>query len=89
MISKPVRGPEWTNRANPATRCGQESASCEIVRQLRGVQPTLGKQDAYRPVTPGSMNSLFGNFFREFWRGILGGVRDYLGMDLGRFVMEV
>ena len=25
------------------------------------------------------MNSLFGDFFREFWRGILGGVRDYLG----------
>ena len=29
--------------------------------------------------TPGSTNSLFSDFFREFWRGILGGVRDYLG----------
>ena len=35
--------------------------------------------------TPGSMNSLFGDFFREFWRGILGGVRDYLGEVLGGF----
>ena len=26
------------------------------------------------------MNSLFSDFFREFWRGILGGVRDYLGV---------
>ena len=32
-----------------------------------------------RSSTPGSMNSLFGDFFRVFWRGILGGVRDYLG----------
>ena len=29
------------------------------------------------------MNSLFGDFFREFWREILGGVRDYLGVDFG------
>ena len=35
--------------------------------------------------TPGSMNSLFSDFFREFWRGILGGVRDYLGEVLGGF----
>ena len=34
------------------------------------------------------MNSLFGDFFKEFWRGLLGGVRDYLGVDLGRFLME-
>ena len=38
--------------------------------------------------TPGSMNSLFGDFFREFWRGILGGVRDYLGGDVDRFLDE-
>ena len=37
------------------------------------------------PCTPGSMNSLFGDFFREFWRGILGGVRDYLGEVLAGF----
>ena len=37
------------------------------------------------PRTPGSMNSLFGDFFREFWRGILGGVRDYLGEIWGGF----
>ena len=35
--------------------------------------------------TPGSMNSLFSDLFREFWRGILGGVRDYLGEVLGGF----
>ena len=35
--------------------------------------------------TPGSMNSLFGDFFREFWRMILGGVRDYLGGIWGGF----
>ena len=35
--------------------------------------------------TPGSMNSLFSDFFREFWRGISGGVRDYLGEMLGGF----
>jgi len=29
--------------------------------------------------TPGSMHSLFSDFFRELWRGILGGVRDYVG----------
>ena len=33
--------------------------------------------------TPGSINSLFGDLFRKFWRVILGGVRDYLGVDLG------
>ena len=38
--------------------------------------------------TPGSMNRLFGDFFKEFWRGVLGCVRDYLGVDLGRFLME-
>ena len=35
--------------------------------------------------TPGSMNSLFSDFFREFWRGMSGGVRDYLGEVLGGF----
>ena len=34
------------------------------------------------------MNSLFGDFFREFWRGILGGVRDYLGEVLGGFLWK-
>ena len=29
--------------------------------------------------TPGSMNSLFSDFFRECWRGNLRGVRNYLG----------
>ena len=31
------------------------------------------------------MNSLFSYFFMEFWRGILGGVRDYLGEIVGGF----
>ena len=35
--------------------------------------------------TPGSMNSLFSDFFREFWRGILGVVRNHLGEVLGGF----
>ena len=35
--------------------------------------------------TPGSINSLFSDFFREFWRGISGGVRDYLGEILEGF----
>ena len=35
--------------------------------------------------TPGSMNSLVSDFFTEFWKGILGGVRDYLGEILGGF----
>ena len=35
--------------------------------------------------TPGSMNSLFSDLFMEFWRGILGGVRDYLGEVWGGF----
>ena len=35
--------------------------------------------------TPGSMNSLFSDLFKEFWRGILGGVRDYLGKVLEGF----
>ena len=35
--------------------------------------------------TPGSMNSLFSDFFMEFWTGILGGVRVYLGEILGGF----
>ena len=39
--------------------------------------------------TSGSMNSLFSNLFREFWRGISGGVRDYLGVDLGRLLEEM
>ena len=41
--------------------------------------------EIYSTNTPGSMNSLFSDFFREFWRGILGGVRDYLGEVLGGF----
>ena len=40
---------------------------------------------SYNKFTPGSMNSLFSDFFREFWRGILGGARDYLGEMLGGF----
>ena len=35
--------------------------------------------------TPGSMNRLFGDFFREFLGAILGGVRDYLGEVLADF----
>ncbi len=31
--------------------------------------------------TPGSMNSLFGDFVQGILEGILGGVRDYLGVD--------
>ena len=31
------------------------------------------------------MNSLFSDLFRECWRGISGGVRDYLGKALGGF----
>ena len=40
-----------------------------------------------RANTPGSMNSLFSDLFRECWRGTLGGVRDdfYLGEVLGGF----
>ena len=34
------------------------------------------------------MNSLFSDFFQEFWRGILEGGRDYLGVDFGRFLEE-
>ena len=37
---------------------------------------------------PGSINSLFGDLFREFRRGILEGVRDYLGTGFGRFLEE-
>ena len=39
--------------------------------------------------TPGSMNSLFSDLFREFWRGILGGLRDYLGEVLGGFWWKI
>ena len=39
-------------------------------------------------ITHGSMDGLFGDFFREFWRVILGGVRYYLGVDFGRFLVE-
>ena len=35
--------------------------------------------------TPGSMNGLFSDFFREFGRGILAGVRDCLGEVWGGF----
>ena len=34
---------------------------------------------------PGSMNILFIDLFKEFWRGILGGALDYLGEMLGGF----
>ena len=44
--------------------------------------PTLYDPDC---CTPGSINSLFSDMFRECWRGILGGVRDYLGEVLGGF----
>ena len=35
--------------------------------------------------TPGSINSLFGDFFRELWGIVLEGVRDFLGRILGGF----
>ena len=35
--------------------------------------------------TPGSMNSLFSDLFKEVWRDILGVVRDYSGEVLGGF----
>ena len=35
--------------------------------------------------TLGSMNRLFGDFFKEFWRVILGGVRKYLRVFSGGF----
>ena len=47
--------------------------------------PPITYKIVYLLSTPGSMNSLFSDFFREFWRGILGGVRDYLGEVLGGF----
>ena len=36
-------------------------------------------------VTPGSMNSLFSDFVREFWRGVLEGILGHLGETLGGF----
>ena len=33
--------------------------------------------------TPGSINRLFSNLFMEFWRGMLGDVRDYSADVLG------
>ena len=39
--------------------------------------------------TPGSMNSPFRDFVMEFWRGILGGVRDYLGEMFGGFFQAI
>ena len=57
--------------------------TCEISANNLREQSTLEKQNDND--TPGSMNSLFSNFFRELWRGILGGVRDYLGKILGGF----
>ena len=52
-----------------------------------GFIPSKGpiKGELYFPSTPGSMNSLFSDLFKEFWRGILGGVRDYLGEVLVGF----
>ena len=35
--------------------------------------------------TPGSINSLLSDLFKEFGRGMLGGVRDYVGEVLGGF----
>ena len=52
---------------------------------IYGMFNTLDLQYMDWNTTPGSMNSLFSDFFREFWRGILGGVRDYLGQVLGGF----
>ena len=48
-------------------------------------RPCVALYSSLKYSTPGSMNSLFSDFFREFWRGILGGVRDYLGEVLGGF----
>ena len=35
--------------------------------------------------SPRSMHSLFSDFFKEFWKGISGGVRDYVGEVLEGF----
>ena len=42
---------------------------------------TMTSKYSFQLFTPGSMNSLFSDFFRELWRGILGDVRDYLGKN--------
>ena len=42
-------------------------------------------QSVRRVTTLKSLSSLLGDFFREFWRGILEGVRDYLGEVFGGF----
>ena len=39
-------------------------------------------------LTPGSMNSLFSDFFTEFWRGILGRVREHVRGGFGRFLVD-
>lgn len=31
----------------------------------------------HKTFTPGSVNGLFSDLFREFWRGVFGGVQDY------------
>ena len=46
------------------------------------------KNPTETPFTPCSMHSLFGDLFREFGRGILGNARDYLGMEVGRFLEQ-
>ena len=38
--------------------------------------------------TPGSMNSLFSDFFRKCWRGILGGCSRLFRGEIGRFLEE-
>ena len=50
-----------------------------------GFREVFRSKKNYKKPTPGSMNSLFSDLFKEFWRGILGGVRDYLGDVLGGF----
>ena len=37
---------------------------------------------------PTSINSLCSDFSKEFWRGILGCVRDYFGEGFGRLLVE-
>ena len=43
---------------------------------------------SYSLYTPGSMNSLFCDFFREFWRGILGGCSGLFSGYIERFLKE-
>ena len=54
-------------------------------RQLVPESAALGNMEFGKGNTPGSMNSLFSDFFKDFWKGTLRGVRDYLGEVLGGF----